>query len=325
MADQPTTAPPGEGTPGRRTAARLLDRAHLYQGPVRREPWRAAVVPDFAEAPNVEIGLRTRGEQVAQDVYECVLTITVTATAERQDRLPRRGLAGRPVRRSAGVAAADMQPVLAIACPNVLFPYAARRSPTRSCGPAFHRVHLAPHQLRDALSAAARTDAAAGPGRHQLRSGSCGTRSVALLALLAPLAAAGAEFPRNHRGALGALRRAVREGATAVRLRARRPGRSAGDGRGLDQGPRRQREHRMAGRQGILRTSACCWCARRMPRFAPIPTRRRPSCFAPSRTSCSNSPRARRRPRPRRAPGWVKVRHRDGQTGYVRLAQVFGL
>lgn len=25
------------------------------------------------------------------------------------------------------------------------------------------------------------------------------------------------------------------------------------------------------------------------------------------------------------APGWVKVRHRDGQTGFVRLPQVFGL
>ena len=24
-------------------------------------------------------------------------------------------------------------------------------------------------------------------------------------------------------------------------------------------------------------------------------------------------------------PGWVKVRHRDAQTGYVRIAQVFGL
>jgi SH3-like domain-containing protein len=24
------------------------------------------------------------------------------------------------------------------------------------------------------------------------------------------------------------------------------------------------------------------------------------------------------------APGWVKVRHRDGQSGYVRLSQVFG-
>jgi SH3-like domain-containing protein len=25
------------------------------------------------------------------------------------------------------------------------------------------------------------------------------------------------------------------------------------------------------------------------------------------------------------APGWVKVRHRDGQSGFVRIAQVFGL
>ena len=25
------------------------------------------------------------------------------------------------------------------------------------------------------------------------------------------------------------------------------------------------------------------------------------------------------------APGWVKVRHRDGQAGFVRIAQVFGL
>jgi hypothetical protein len=25
------------------------------------------------------------------------------------------------------------------------------------------------------------------------------------------------------------------------------------------------------------------------------------------------------------APGWVKVRHRDGQSGFVRITQVFGL
>lgn len=25
------------------------------------------------------------------------------------------------------------------------------------------------------------------------------------------------------------------------------------------------------------------------------------------------------------SPGWIKVRHRDGQVGYVRIAQVFGL
>ncbi len=31
------------------------------------------------EPPQVEVGLRTRGEQIEQDVYECVLTVTVTA------------------------------------------------------------------------------------------------------------------------------------------------------------------------------------------------------------------------------------------------------
>jgi len=25
------------------------------------------------------------------------------------------------------------------------------------------------------------------------------------------------------------------------------------------------------------------------------------------------------------SPGWVKVRHRDGQTGFLRVSQVFGL
>ena len=33
------------------------------------------------EAPQVEVGLRTRGEQVEPDIYECVLTVTLTAKA----------------------------------------------------------------------------------------------------------------------------------------------------------------------------------------------------------------------------------------------------
>src|SRR5438034_6219606 len=36
------------------------------------------------ESPQVEVGLRTRGEQIDTDVYECVLTITLTAkTSDR--------------------------------------------------------------------------------------------------------------------------------------------------------------------------------------------------------------------------------------------------
>src|SRR3979409_2109054 len=40
------------------------------------------------EAPQVEVGLRTRGEQIEQDVYECVLTITVTAKIGDQTLFP---------------------------------------------------------------------------------------------------------------------------------------------------------------------------------------------------------------------------------------------
>ncbi|MEO8675812.1 MAG: protein-export chaperone SecB, partial [Casimicrobiaceae bacterium] len=36
------------------------------------------------EQPQVEVGLRTRGEQIEPDMYECVLTITLTAkTSDR--------------------------------------------------------------------------------------------------------------------------------------------------------------------------------------------------------------------------------------------------
>ena len=33
------------------------------------------------EAPQIEVGLRTRGEQIEPDIYECVLTVTLTAKA----------------------------------------------------------------------------------------------------------------------------------------------------------------------------------------------------------------------------------------------------
>ncbi len=53
------------------------------------------------EQPQVEVGLRTRGEQIQPDVYECVLTVTLTAKVARQDALPGRGVAGRDSSRSA--------------------------------------------------------------------------------------------------------------------------------------------------------------------------------------------------------------------------------
>ena len=95
------------------------------------------------EAPQVEVGLRTRGEQIDTDVYECVLTITLTAkTSDRTLFLVEASQAG--IFTIRGVPPEHLQPVIAINCPNVLFPY-ARETLADAVGRAgFPPVHLAP-------------------------------------------------------------------------------------------------------------------------------------------------------------------------------------
>ena len=93
--------------------------------------------------PQVEIGLRTRAEAVAQDTYECVLTITVTARAgDKTVFLVEAAQAGVFVIR--GVPANQLQPVLAIHCPAVLFPYARETVASATMHAGFPPVHLAP-------------------------------------------------------------------------------------------------------------------------------------------------------------------------------------
>jgi preprotein translocase subunit SecB len=97
----------------------------------------------MAEAPQIEIGLRTRGEQIAPDVYECVLTLTVTArSADKTVFLVEASQAG--VFSIRGIGAAQLQPVLAIHCPTVLFPYARETVADATMRAGFPPVHLAP-------------------------------------------------------------------------------------------------------------------------------------------------------------------------------------
>jgi preprotein translocase subunit SecB len=169
MADQPKAAPQGDGNAqaaGNSEGETSTPGAGNAQGGGSAQEAGTAQAPGFAidriyvkdlsvenpgapqsfqlnEAPAVEIGLRTRGEQVAQDVYECVLTITVTATAAGKTVfLVEASQAGLFVIR--GVPASDMQPVLAIACPNVLFPYARETIADAITRTGFPPVHLAP-------------------------------------------------------------------------------------------------------------------------------------------------------------------------------------
>ena len=97
----------------------------------------------LTEQPQVEVGLRSRGEQIEPDTYECVLTITLTAkTSDRTLFLVEASQAG--IFTIRGIPAEHLQPVLAINCPNVLFPY-LRETLADAVGRAgFPAVHLAP-------------------------------------------------------------------------------------------------------------------------------------------------------------------------------------
>lgn len=74
------------------------------------------------EAPKIDVNIHNQAKAVAEGVFEVVLTATVTAKhGERTAFLAEAAQAG--VFQIRNIPEADMDPVLAIACPNVLFPY----------------------------------------------------------------------------------------------------------------------------------------------------------------------------------------------------------
>lgn len=95
------------------------------------------------ETPQVEVGLRSRGEQIEQDVYECVLTITVTAKVGDKILFLVEAAQG-GVFQIKGVPQADIQPIMGIHCPNVLFPYVRETIADAITRAGFPPVHLDP-------------------------------------------------------------------------------------------------------------------------------------------------------------------------------------
>jgi preprotein translocase subunit SecB len=95
------------------------------------------------EPPSIEIGLRTRAEQIEPDVYECVMTVTVTATAsDRTVFLVEVAQAG--IFSVQGASEETLQPVLAMHCPAMLFPYARAMIAQATMNAGFPPVQLQP-------------------------------------------------------------------------------------------------------------------------------------------------------------------------------------
>ncbi len=143
MADQPTVPPIGAANP-QAPVQPGFSIERIYVKDLSVENPGAPQSFQLTESPRIEIGLRTRGEQVGEDLFECVLTITVTATTSEGKNvfLVEASQAGLFAIR--GVPAQDMQPVLGIACPNVLFPYARETIADAMTRTGFPPVHLAP-------------------------------------------------------------------------------------------------------------------------------------------------------------------------------------
>ena len=116
----------------------------------------------LSEAPSIEIGLRTRADQIEPDVYECVMTVTVTATAgDRTVFLVEVAQAG--IFSVQGTTEETLQPVLAMHCPAMLFPYARQAIAHATMLAGFPPVQLQPINF-EALYAQQLADKAAEAG-----------------------------------------------------------------------------------------------------------------------------------------------------------------
>jgi preprotein translocase subunit SecB len=95
------------------------------------------------ETPEVNIQLHSKGERIDEGMYEVLLTVTVTAKVKDKTMfLVEVGQAG--IFQIRNVPEAEMDPVLGIACPNILFPYLRETVSDIVTRAGFHAVILSP-------------------------------------------------------------------------------------------------------------------------------------------------------------------------------------
>lgn len=95
------------------------------------------------EQPQVEVQLHNEGALIGDGLYQVVLTVTVTAKAgEKTMFLVEAAQAG--IFQIRNVPEADLEPLLATACPNILFPYVRETVSDVVSRAGFPPVYLAP-------------------------------------------------------------------------------------------------------------------------------------------------------------------------------------
>jgi preprotein translocase subunit SecB len=75
------------------------------------------------ETPQIDVQLHNQGGMVEEGIYETVLTVTVTAKLAEDKTLFLVEVAQAGIFRLHNIPQADLEPILGITCPNILFPY----------------------------------------------------------------------------------------------------------------------------------------------------------------------------------------------------------
>lgn len=115
-----------------------------------------------AQGPQLEIQVKNESSRFAEGLYEVVVTVTVTAKAgDKALFLAEAAQAG--IFSVRGVPQADVEPLLAVACPTILYPYARETISDLITRGGFPPVLLAPVSFEALYAQRMQQQAAAGP------------------------------------------------------------------------------------------------------------------------------------------------------------------
>ena len=94
--------------------------------------------------PEVDMRVATESTKLEDEFYNCAVTVTVTAKLADDKVMFLNEVTQSGIFRIANIDDADIQLLLAVACPNILFPYAREAVPSTITRAGFTPVLLAP-------------------------------------------------------------------------------------------------------------------------------------------------------------------------------------
>jgi preprotein translocase subunit SecB len=114
------------------------------------------------ESPQINVQLRTDGQRVDEGVFEVTLTVTVSAKLPEDRTVFMVEVAQAGIFQIRNVPEGDLEPVMMIGCPNILFPYARESISDAITRAGFQPVVLAPVNFESLYQANRQQTEAAG-------------------------------------------------------------------------------------------------------------------------------------------------------------------